>query len=182
MVFGFVLALGVDVAPLSALVADPVCQKRVAWTEAVVLDVGNARVLVVELVCIMEGMHEVLYVGDFGVAVPDECADTLLLVCEGSLSLVFGCCNALRSDITYMVWVMSVHGRVTVNADADAGVCEGRGRVERIDGGIESGLGYLTVEGISDARPGGQRLGHRRQALMDDILMRKEPTHKVSAL
>jgi hypothetical protein len=129
--------------------------------EAVVFNIGDVRVLVVELVCIVEGTHEVLYVGDFGVAVPDERTDTLLLVYEGSLSLVFGCCNVLRSDITYAAWVTSVHGRVTVNVDADAGACEGRGRVEGIDGGIEGGLGYLTMEGISDARPGGQRLGHR---------------------
>ena len=129
--------------------------------EAIVFDPGNMRVLVVKLLFVVEGVHEVLYVRDLRVAMPDECTDMLLFVGEGSLSLVFGCCNVLRSDITYAAWVTSVHGRVTVNVDADAGACEGRGRVEGIDGGIEGGLGYLTMEGISDARPGGQRLGHR---------------------
>jgi hypothetical protein len=135
--FGFVLALGADVAPLSALVADPMCQKRVAWMEVVMFNVGDARVFVVKLVFVMKGMHEVLYVGDFRVAVPDEHADTLLLVCEGSLSLVFGCCNMLRSNITYAAWITSVHGRVTVNMDVDAMVCEGKRRAEGIDSGIE---------------------------------------------
>jgi hypothetical protein len=105
-----------------------------AWTEVVVFDPGNMRVLAVELFFIVEGMHEVLDVGDFGVAMPDECTDMLLFVGEGSLSLVFGSCDMLRSDNMYFAWVTSVHGEVAVDADAIA--CErGRG-VEGIDSGI----------------------------------------------
>jgi hypothetical protein len=77
-------------------------------------------VFAVELFFIVDGTHEVLNVGDFGVAVPDECTDAFLLVGEGSLSLVFGSCDALWSNSTYFAWVTSVHGGVAVNADADA--------------------------------------------------------------
>jgi hypothetical protein len=133
--FGFVLALGTDVAPFSTLVADPVRQKRVVWTEAIVFDPGNMRVLAVELFFVMEGAHEVFDIGDFGVAVLDERTDTLLFVGEGSLSLVFGSCDMLRSDNTYFAWITSGHGEVAV--DAYAIVCErGRG-VEGINGGIQ---------------------------------------------
>ena len=136
MAFGFVLALGVDVAPLSTLVADPVCQKRVAWTEAIVFDPGDMKVLAVELFFVVDGMHEVLNVSDFGIAVPDECTDAFLLVGEGSLSLMFGSYDAFWSNGTYFAWVMSVHGGVAVNADVDAVACERRRGTEGIDGGI----------------------------------------------
>jgi hypothetical protein len=132
--FGFVLALGTDVAPFSTLVADPVRRKRVAWMEAIMFDPGDMRVLAVELFFIMEGAHEVFDVGDFGVAVSDERTDTLLFVSEGSLSLVFGSCDMLRSDNTYFVWVTSGHGEVAVDADAVA--CERRRGAEGIDSGI----------------------------------------------
>jgi hypothetical protein len=72
VVFGFVLALGTDVAPFSALVADPMCQKRVAWTKAIVFDPGDIRVLAIELFFVVECAHEVLNVGDLGIAVLDE--------------------------------------------------------------------------------------------------------------
>ena len=116
--FGFVLALGTDVTPFSTLVADPMRQKRVAWTEVIV----DMRVLAVKLLFVVEGVHEVFDVGDFRVAVSNERTDALLLVGKGSLLLVFGSCDALRSDSTYAVWVMSGHGGVAVNANADAGV------------------------------------------------------------
>jgi hypothetical protein len=132
--FGFVLALGMDVASFFTLVADPVCQKRVVWTEAIVFDPGDMRVLAVELFFVMEGTHEVFNIGDFGVAVPDECTDTFLLVSKGSLSLMFGSCDMLWSDSTYFAWVTSGHGGVVVDADAIA--CERRRGAERIDGGI----------------------------------------------
>jgi hypothetical protein len=136
MVFGFVLALGTDVAPFSTLVAYPVCQKRMAWTEAIMLDPGNMRVLVVELFFVVEGMHEVLNVGDLGVAVPNERTDMLLLVSEGSLSLVFGSCDMLRSNGMYLAWVTSGHGGFAVDVDTDAVVCKGRRGAEGIDSGI----------------------------------------------
>jgi hypothetical protein len=132
--FGFVLALGTDVAPFSTLVADPVRRKRVAWMEAIVFDPGDMRVLAVELFFAMEGAHEVLNVGDFGVAMPDECIDTLLFVGEGSLSLVFGSCDMLWSDSMYFVWVTSGHGEVAVDTNAIA--CERRRGTEGIDSGI----------------------------------------------
>jgi hypothetical protein len=135
-VFGFVLALGTDVAPFSTLVADPVRQKRVAWMEAIVFNPGDMRVLAVELFFVMEGAHEVLNVGDFRVALPDERTDAFLFVSEGSLLLVFGSCDMLWSDSMYFVWVTGGHGGVTVDADANAVVCEGRRGAERIDGGI----------------------------------------------
>jgi hypothetical protein len=106
----------------------------VAWTEAIVFDPGNMQVLAVELFFVMEGMHEVFNVGDFGVTVPDECTNALLFVGEGSLSLVFGSCDMLWSDSTYFVWVTSGHRGVAVNTDAIA--CERRGGAEGIDGGI----------------------------------------------
>jgi hypothetical protein len=134
--FGFVLALGLDVAPFSTLVADPVCRKRVAWTEAIMFDPGDMRVLAVELFFIVDGTHEVLNVGDFGIAVPDECTDAFLLVGEGSLSLMFGSYDAFWSNGTYFAWVMSVHGGVAVDADADAIACERRRGTEGIDSGI----------------------------------------------
>ena len=99
--FGFVLALGVDVAPFSTLVANPVCRKRVAWMKAIVFDPGDIRVFAVKLFFIMEGMHEVFDVRDFRVAVLNERTDALLLVSKGSLLLVFGSCDMLRSNSTY---------------------------------------------------------------------------------
>jgi hypothetical protein len=120
--FGFVLALGKNVAPFSTLVANPVCQKRVAWMEAIMFNPDDVRVLVVKLFFVVEGTHEVLNVRDFGVAVLNECTDVLLLVSEGSLLLVFGSYDMLRSNGTYVAWVMSGHGGVVVDADADAGV------------------------------------------------------------
>jgi hypothetical protein len=108
----------------------------VAWTEVIVFDPGNMRVLVVELFFVVEGAHEVLNVGDFGVALPDEHTDALLFIGEGSLLLMFGSCDMLWSNSMYFAWVMSVHGGVTVNADANAIACErGRG-AEGIDSGI----------------------------------------------
>jgi hypothetical protein len=83
---------------------------------------GDMRVLVVKLFFIVEGMHEIFNVGDFWVAVLNEHTDVLLFVSEGSLSLVFGCYDMLRSDSMYLVWVTSGHGGVVVNADADASV------------------------------------------------------------
>jgi hypothetical protein len=117
--FGFVLALGTDVAPFSTLVADPVRRERVAWTEVIMFDLGNTRVFAVELFFIMKGAHEVFNVSDFGVAVPDECTNALLFVSEGSFA-----------------WVTSVHGGVVVNADADAVACERRRGTEGIDSRI----------------------------------------------
>jgi hypothetical protein len=106
----------------------------VAWTEAIVFDPGDVRMLAVELFFVVEGAHEVFNVRDFRVAVLNERADTLLIVSEGSLSLVLGSGNTLWGDSTYFAWVTSVHGEVAVNADAVA--CErGRG-AEGIDGGI----------------------------------------------
>ena len=134
--FGFVLALGMDVAPFSTLVANPMHQERMAWTKAIVFDPGNMRVFAVKLFFIVEGAHEVLDVSDLRVAVPDECTDTLLFVSEGSLSLMFGSCDMLWSDNTYFVWVTNVHRGVTVNADADAVACERRRGAEGINGGI----------------------------------------------
>jgi hypothetical protein len=107
-----------------------------AWTEVIVFDPGNIRVFAVVLFFVVEGMHEVLNVSDLGVAMPDECTDTLLFVSEGSLSLVFGSCDMLWSDSTYFAWVTSVPGGVVVNADADAIVCERRRGAKGIDGGI----------------------------------------------
>jgi hypothetical protein len=101
--FGFVLALGIDMAPFSTLVADPVHQKRVVQTEAVVFDPGNVRALVVEFFFVVEGAHEVFNVRDFRVTMLNKCTDVLLLVSEGSLLLVFGSCDTLRSNGTYMV-------------------------------------------------------------------------------
>jgi len=104
--------------------------------EAIVFDPGNMRVLVVKLLFVVEGVHEVLYVRDLRVAMPDECTDMLLFVGEGSLSLMFGSCDMLRSNGTYFAWVISGHGGVAVNADMDAIVCKrGRG-AEGIDSGI----------------------------------------------
>jgi hypothetical protein len=99
-------------------------------------DLGNMRMLAVKLFFVVEGAHEVFNVGDFGVAVPDECTDTLLFVGEGSLLLMFGSCDTLRGNSTYFAWVTSVHGGVAVNADADAIACEWRRGTEGIDGGI----------------------------------------------
>jgi hypothetical protein len=48
------------------------CWKRVAWTEAIVFDPGDMRVLAIELFFVVECMHEVLNVGDLGIAVLDE--------------------------------------------------------------------------------------------------------------
>jgi hypothetical protein len=136
--FGFVLALGMDVAPFSTLVANPVHRKRVVQMEAIVFDPGDVRVLAVELFFVVEGVHEVLNIMNLRVAVLNECTDVLLLVSEGSLLLVFGSCDMLRSNGTYTAWVTSGHGGVAVNADADAGVVaqEGRRGAEGIDGGI----------------------------------------------
>jgi hypothetical protein len=102
--FGFVLALGMDMTLFSTLVADPVCRKRVVRTEVVMFNPGIMRVLVVKLFFIVEGMHEVFNVGDFWVAVLNECTYALLLVSEGSLLLVFGSCDVLRGNSTYAVW------------------------------------------------------------------------------
>ena len=102
--------------------------------EAIIFDPGDMRVLAVELFFIVDGTHEVLNVGDFGVAVPDECTDAFLLVGEGSLSLVFGSCDTLWSDSMYFAWVTSGHGGVVVDADAIA--CERRGGAKGIDSGI----------------------------------------------
>jgi hypothetical protein len=132
--FGFVLALGTDVAPFSTLVADPMRRKRVAWMEAIVFDPGDMRVLAVELFFVVEGAHEVFNIGDFRIAVPDEHTDAFLFVGEGSLSLVLGSCDMLWSDSMYFAWVMSGHGGIVVNADAVA--CERRRGIEGIDSGI----------------------------------------------
>jgi hypothetical protein len=108
----------------------------VAWTEAIVFDPGDMRVLAVELSFIVEGVHEVLNVGDFRVTLPDERTDMLLFVSEGSLLLMFGSCNMLWSNSTYFAWVTSVHEGVAVNADMNAVAFErGRG-AEGIDSGI----------------------------------------------
>jgi hypothetical protein len=136
MAFGFVLALGTDVAPFSTLVANPMRRERMAWTEAIMFDPGNMRVLAVKLFFVMEGVHEVLNVGDLRVAVLDECADALLLVGEGSLLLVFGSCDMLWSNSTYFAWVTNGHGGFAVDVGADAVVCKGRRGAEGIDGGI----------------------------------------------
>jgi hypothetical protein len=137
MVFGFVLALGMDMAPFSTLVVDPVHWKRVAWTEVIVFNLGDMRVLVVELLFIVEGTHEVFNVRDFWIAMLNECTYAFLLVGEGGLLLILGSCDMLRGDSMYMAWV-SGHGGVAVNADVDASVivCEARRGVEGIDSGI----------------------------------------------
>jgi hypothetical protein len=109
-----------------------------AWAEVIVFDPGNMRVLVVELFFIMEGAHEVFDVRDLGIAVLNECTYALLFVGEGSLLLVFGSCDSLRSNSTYAAWVTSGHSGVVVNADADAGVVAyvGRRGAEGINGGV----------------------------------------------
>ena len=96
----------------------------------------DMRVLAVELLFVVEGVHEVFDVRDFRVAVSNEHTDALLLVGKGSLLLVFGSCDMLGSNGTYLVWVTSGHGGVAVNADVDAVVCERRRGAEGIDGGV----------------------------------------------
>jgi hypothetical protein len=98
-------------------------------------DPGNMRVLAVKLFFVMEGAHKFFNVRDLRVTVLNKCTDTLLLLYEGSLSLVFGSCDTFRSDSTYAAWVMSGHGGVAVNMDMDASVVARRG-VEGIDSGI----------------------------------------------
>jgi hypothetical protein len=90
--------------------------------EAVVFDPGDMRVLAVELFFIMEGTYKVFNIRDFWVIMLNKCTDALFLVSEGSLLLVFGSCDMLRSNSTYVAWVTSGHRGVAVNAYADASV------------------------------------------------------------
>jgi hypothetical protein len=118
--FGFVLALGMNMTLLSTLVADPVCQKGMVWAKMFMCDPGDVRMLAFELFFIMESTHKVLNVGDFRITVLNEYTYALLFVSEGGLSFIFGSCDMLRGNSTYMVWVISGHGGVVVDADVNA--------------------------------------------------------------
>jgi hypothetical protein len=78
--------------------------------EAIVFNLGDMRMLAVELLFIVEGTHEVFNVRDFWVAVSNERTDVFLLIGESSLLLVFGSCDMLRSNGIYLAWVTSGHG------------------------------------------------------------------------
>jgi hypothetical protein len=92
----------------------------VAWIKAIMFNPGDMRMLTVKLFFVMKGAYEVLDVGDFWVTMLNECTNVLLLIGESSLSLVFGSCDMLRGNSMYAAWVMSGHGGVAVNMDANA--------------------------------------------------------------
>jgi hypothetical protein len=90
---------------------------------AKVFDHGNMRVFMVKVFFFVEGAYKVLYVGDLRVTVANELIDVLLFISKGSLLLVLGSCDMLRSDSIYIVGFTSVYVvGFAVNVDANASV------------------------------------------------------------